>query len=174
MSPGLIVYKSKYGTTAKYARWLAQATGFDCVDAKSFSAADLDNYETVIFGSGIYASRISGLSFLKKYWGKLQEKEVAVFCVGAFSYDEKAFKKLYTDNFRDEIAGIPCFYCRGALDIESLSMPDKLLVKAVQKSAEKKEPSAYTPAEKTVMQALKGKCDWTDKSYLQPVIDFIG
>lgn len=174
MSPGLIVYKSKYGATEKYAGWLSQETGFDCVDVKHFSASDLDNYETVIFGSGIYASHISGLSFLRRHWEKLQEKEVAVFCVGAFPYEEKSFKKLYADNFRDEIAGVPCFYCRGAIDMDSLNVTDRFLLKAMQKAIAKKDPALYTCADKAVMEASKGKCDWTDKKYLTPVINFIG
>ncbi len=174
MSPGLVVYKSKYGTTEKYAKWLSLATGFDCADVKRFFASSLENYETVIFGGGIYASHISGLSFLRKYWEKLQEKDVAVFCVGASPYDKEAFKKLYADNFRDEIAGIPCFYCRGAIDMDSLNVTDRLVLKTLQKTIVKKDPALYTPVDKTVIEALKGKCDWTDKAYLNPVINFIG
>lgn len=28
---GIILYQSKYGTTQKYANWLSDKTGFDCV-----------------------------------------------------------------------------------------------------------------------------------------------
>ena len=85
MSPGLIVYKSKYGATEKYAGWLSQETGFDCVDVKHFSAADLDNYETVIFGSGIYASHISGLSFSSQTLGKAAGKGSCCFLCRSIS-----------------------------------------------------------------------------------------
>ena len=28
---GIIIYKSKYGATKKYAEWISEATGFPCV-----------------------------------------------------------------------------------------------------------------------------------------------
>ena len=30
---GIIIYKSKYGSTKKYAEWLKEATGFEMVEA---------------------------------------------------------------------------------------------------------------------------------------------
>ena len=32
MKKGIIIYQSKYGATKKYAGWLRQMTGFDCVE----------------------------------------------------------------------------------------------------------------------------------------------
>ena len=174
MSAGIILYKSKYGTTEKYAKWLSQATGFDCEDVKNFSSAGLENYETVIFGSGIYASHMTGLSFLRKHWEKLQEKDVAVFCVGAAPYEEKDFNELCAENLRDELSGVPCFYCRGAIDMNTLNFTDRLMCKMLVKAVEKKDPALYIPIEQALIEASKGKCDWTDKAYLTPVINFIG
>ena len=55
-----------------------------------------------------------------------------------------------------------------------LNVTDRLLLKAMQKAVAKKDPALYTCADKTVVEASKGKCDWTDKKYLTPVINFIG
>ena len=34
MSKGIILYQSKYGATKKYADWLMEKTGYDCVETK--------------------------------------------------------------------------------------------------------------------------------------------
>ncbi len=34
MNNGIILYQSKYGATKKYADWLKEATGFDCIETK--------------------------------------------------------------------------------------------------------------------------------------------
>ena len=39
MKRGIILYRSKYGAAKRYANWLAQATGFDCVE---IGKADID------------------------------------------------------------------------------------------------------------------------------------
>ena len=31
---GIILYQSKYGATKKYADWISEATGFECVETK--------------------------------------------------------------------------------------------------------------------------------------------
>lgn len=34
MSRGIILYQSKYGATKKYADWLVEEIGYDCVEKK--------------------------------------------------------------------------------------------------------------------------------------------
>ena len=66
MSKGVILFQSKYGATKKYADWLVEATGYDCIETKNARAINLQGYEAVLLGGGVYASGIAGLQFLKK------------------------------------------------------------------------------------------------------------
>ena len=66
MNKGIILYQSKYGATKKYAQWLQESTGYDCMETKSATVKQLKEYDTIILGGGVYASGIAGLSFLKK------------------------------------------------------------------------------------------------------------
>ena len=52
---GIILYTSKYGTTKRYADWLAEATGFDCVETKNAKIKDVMQYDTIILGGGSQA-----------------------------------------------------------------------------------------------------------------------
>lgn len=173
MNKGIIIYQSKYGATKKYVGWLKEQTGFDITETKSANVKMLSEYDTIILGGGIYASGIAGLSFLKKNYSALKDKKIAVFCVGASPCDQSAFNQIIEHNFTGDIKGIPCFYCRGAWDEESMSFADRTLCKMLQKAVAKKDSSAYEPWEKALMCAVGQKCDWTDKEYLQPIIKFI-
>ena len=49
MSKGIILYQSKYGATKKYAGWLVERIGYDCVETKNAKVADLKNYDVILF-----------------------------------------------------------------------------------------------------------------------------
>ena len=137
---GIILYTSKYGATKRYADWLAEDTSFDCIETKNAKIKDVVQYDTIILGGGIYASGISGLSFLKKNIDKLQNKKIIIFCDGASPYVEKAFQQVVSHNLKDALSGVPCFYCRGAWDMDAMSFGDKTLCKMLQKAVAKRLP----------------------------------
>lgn len=173
MKQGIILYRSKYGSTKKYADWICEATGFDIADTSKADIRLVEQYETVILCGGIYASGIAGLSFLRKNYEKLKDKKVAVFCVGASPYDNDAFEAIKIHNLKDDLKNIPVFYGRGAWDQDSMKFTDRTLCKMLQKAVAKKDPQDYEPWEKALMSAVGKNCDWTDKKYLEPLLAFI-
>jgi hypothetical protein len=44
----------------------------------------------------------------------------------------------------------------------------------LQKAVAKKNPEEYEPWEKALMCAVGQKCDWTDRAYLNPILEYIG
>ena len=171
---GIILYSSKYGSTKRYAEWLAEETGFDCVETKKAKIEDVKQYDTILLGGGIYASGIAGLSFLKKNMAQLREKNVIVFCDGASPYEERAFQQIVAHNLKDSLAGLPCFYCRGAWDPDAMSLADRTLCRMLQKAVAKKKPEDCEIWEKALLEAGDQKHDWTDRSYLAPILEAIG
>ena len=173
MSKGVILYQSKYGATKKYVDWLIEETGYDCIETKKVKVNDLENYDVIILGGGVYASGIAGLGFLKKNIGYLENKKVAVFAVGASPYDEKAIKQIRDLHFKDALSKIDLFYCRGMWDEDKMKFMDRTLCKMLQKAVAKQNPENYEPWQKALMCSIGQKCDWTDKIYLEPLIKFI-
>jgi menaquinone-dependent protoporphyrinogen IX oxidase len=173
MSKGLILYQSKYGATKKYVDWIVQQTGFDFIETAKADIKKAAGYETIILAGGIYASGIAGLSFLKKNAEQLKNKKIAVLCVGASPYEEKAFAQIYEHNFKGSLQGIPCFYGRGAWDEGKMSFKDRTLCKMLQKAVAKQDPAAYEPWQKALLCSAGQTCDWTDRQYLQPLFDWI-
>lgn len=167
---GIILYQSKYGATKKYAQWLSEETDFPYIEIKQAKISDVQQYDTVILGGGIYASGIAGLSFLRKHIKNLQGKQIIVFCDGASPYDEKAYQEIVAHNMKDQLSGIPCFYCRGAWDMDAMNVIDRNLCKMLRKSVAKKDPKEYEIWEKALMEAGDEKCDWTNKKYIEPIL----
>lgn len=168
---GIILYKSKYGATKRYAQWLSEETGFEIRENSKVRVSDVKEYDVLILGGGIYASGVAGLDFLKKNIDQLGNKKIIVFCDGASPYEEKAFEEIRKHNMKGKLQDIPFYYCRGTWDMESMNLVDRNLCKMLRKAVAKKDPADYEVWEAALMAAGESKCDWTDKSYLKPIIE---
>ena len=71
---------------------------------------------------------------------------------------------------KDELSDIPCFYCRGAWDMEGMSIVDRNLCSLLRKAVARKDPKDYEVWEQALMEAGDDKCDWTDRKYLEPIL----
>lgn len=170
---GVIVYKSKYGSTRKYVEWLVEETGFDTVETSNAKINEIRKYDVIVLGGGIYATGIAGISFLQKNIKALQDKKIIVFCNGASPLDDEAFEEIKKHNMKDDLKNIPCFYCRGGWDLEAMSFVDRNMCKLLRKSVLKKNPNELEIWEKALVAAGDKKCDWTDKKYLKPILEAI-
>ncbi len=54
-----------------------------------------------------------------------------------------------------------------------MSFADRTMCKMLQKIVTKKDPATYAPWEKALMCAVGQSCDWTDKTYLNALLDWI-
>lgn len=170
---GVILFQSKYGATKKYADWISNKTGFPIIETKKSRIEEIQKYDTIILGGGIYASGIAGLSFLRKNMKNLQNKRIIVFCVGASPYEDKAMREIVQHNMKDNLSSIPCFYCRGAWDMDAMSVIDRNLCKMLRKAVGKKPPEEYELWERALMEAGEASCDWTDEKYIEPILEAI-
>ena len=75
---------------------------------------------------------------------------------------------------KDELAGIPVFFCRGAFDMQAMSFADRTLCRILKKAVAKKDPKDYELWEAAIMETKDDvPCDWTDKSYLEPILEAV-
>lgn len=173
MKKGIIIFQSKYGATKKYVNWLMEMTDYDCIETPKVVIGKVEEYETVILCGGIYASGIAGLSFLKRNISRLKDKKIVILCVGASPYDETAFNEIKAHNLKDDLKDIPLFYGRGAWDEDKMTFKDRTLCKMLQRFVAKKDPSTYEPWMKALMCGVGQKCDWTDRNYLIPLMEYL-
>ena len=57
--------------------------------------------------------------------------------------------------------------------MERLNFVDKNLCRMLAKAAAKKKPEERDAVETALLEAVTAGCDWTDKSYLAPILETI-
>ena len=71
----IVIYKSKYGSTKQYAQWIAEELDCEAVDAKTVKDDDLLKYDNIVYGGGLYAEVINGVTLITKNLEKLGIKD---------------------------------------------------------------------------------------------------
>lgn len=167
----VILYRSKYGAARKYAAWLASELECDVLKTSDAVIEQIQKYDTVILGGGVYASSVAGLEFLRDHAEELEGKRLCVFAVGASPYGQQTLDKLYEKNMTGALIGVPLFYFRGAWNGSRLSLRDKMLITLMQKVAAGRENDDVWA--NTLLQPGAKDADWTDKMYIAPMLAFL-
>ena len=56
----LILYRTKYGTTKRYAQWIAEALNEKAFDLARFNVSMLESCPILLFGSSVHVGKIRG------------------------------------------------------------------------------------------------------------------
>lgn len=170
MNKILVVYRSKYGATEKYVKWLQEEMNCDTLDYQEASPEALTEYDNIIFASGVYAQKITIASFVKKLYANIKDKNVTILSVGITPYSENYVNTLKKINLSGEVKNIPLFYAPGNWDVASMKFLDKLIAKVVSSSVKKKN------IENNVTEPNVGNSDCLDltsKEHLSPIINYL-
>lgn len=157
----IVIYNSKTGFTKQYAQWIAEALNCSCKPLKNVSAAELQDFDKIIFGGWIMGNMIMGLDKLRG-----MAKPAAVFAVGSTPAYEEVIAQINEQNKMD---GVPLFYMEGGFHFEELGFAQKMLLKALKKSTAKKENRDRQGD--FMVQALGTSFDHTDREQILPLVE---
>ena len=170
MEKTVVIYKSKYGATEQYARWIAEELNCDLMRAEDFKSKHLYQYDNIIFGGGLRAGGIKGFELIRKHRRILKEKKVVIFVVG-LSVDDKENRKEVRDINLDkpELRGLTLYYCKGSFKPEDVTGLDKSIIKVCIKML---EPTRYTgtEAQKQLYKDMTEGADYVDRKYIEPIV----
>lgn len=85
----LIIYRSFFGTTKRYAELLREEIESDMDKYNKVDDTSLRKYDMVILCTATYAGWISLGGYLKKHWHVLEDREVVLVVIGAAPVDAK-------------------------------------------------------------------------------------
>lgn len=170
----IVIYKTKYGSTKTYADWIAEELGCESVDAKNVKIEDLEKYDTIVYGGGLYAEIINGVILLTKNMDKLEGKKLVVFSTGItpLKYREYYDKMVIEKNFKPEIRDrFKVYNFLGKMIIDELSMVHKTALKTLKKIMEGKENP--TEMEKLLIELCETSGDFTDKAAIKELVEYV-
>lgn len=166
-----VIYKSKYGSTKRYAGWIALRLDADLYEVRDIRVRDLDDYDTIIYGGGLYIGKINGIKFLIDNYEKIKNKKIIVFAVGMESNNIDINKKTLDMNFdEDMINNINLFNFIGAFDYSKLNLIDKVLMKGLKSRISKKNITDMTDEDKIVLEGFDKLIDLCDKKSIDILV----
>ncbi len=166
----IVIYNSQTGFTKRYAQWIAEATGADCLELSIAKKKDLTRYEAIIFGGWACAGSISKISWFKSNMDKWTDKKLIAFCVGGSPIDNPEIEPALKKNFKEsELKKVNIFYCPGGFNYEKMSTPSKLMMKMFVKTLKAKRDK--TEAELEMIKNISVSYDISDKKYIEPILE---
>lgn len=136
----IVIYKSKTGYTKTYAEWIAEELNCDIKSAETVSKEDFKQYDVIIYGGGLYALGINGISLIKKNYEELKNKKIVVWATGSNPGRPDEMESVWKHNFTPEqLSTIKTFYLRGGFDYKLLKTGSKILISMMKKFLEVKK-----------------------------------
>lgn len=174
MSHTVVVFKSKYGSTAKYAGWIAEESGADLFEVGKVKAEQLHSYQTIVYCGGLYVGGILGFSLIQKNYPKLRDKKLIVVAVGASTPSEKALAQVKAKNFTETMQEkVELFLLRGGLNYPKMNWLDRFLMYLLVKSIQSKKLEERDDDSKGILATYGKVVDFTDRSSIAPVLEAI-
>ena len=170
----IVIYKSKYGSTKQYAQWISEELSCPCFDAKEVTVNTLSDYDVIIYGGGLYAEVINGVSLITKNFEKLANKKLVVFSTGITPIDMRDYydKLVLQKNFKPYmLEKIKVFNFLGKMVLSELSLPHKAALKTLKKIMSSKENP--TDMEKLLIKLCDADGDFSDKNSITELIEYV-
>ena len=160
---GAIFFSSKYGSTAQYADWIAEATGLPVYDIKQGNA-DTTKYDFLILGSPVIYYKLTIHKWVKKNLTKLGNKPIIFYSVSGAPAGEKLNGWIADSLPKEFISRMYHVVLRGRQIPSELTWYDRIMMKIGAMA--NKDPQARK-------EELKG-FDYMDKSGIEPIVDLVG
>ena len=156
---GAIFFSSKYGSTAQYAHWIAEATGLPVFNAKD-DTVDPDTYDFLILGSPIIYYKLSIRKWVKRHLDNIQNKPIIFFSVSGAPAGEKLNKWIADSLPESFISNMHHVALQGRQIPEELTYFDWIMLKIAGLTNRDRE------ARKQEFEGF----DFMDQSSIEPVL----
>ena len=168
-----VIYRSKYGTTKQYAEWIAEALDAQLFESHMIKAPQLLDFDMVVYGGGLYAGGISGISLVTKN----PCKKLILFTVGLATPENTDYSEILEKNLTLEMRqNTKVFHLHGGIDYKNLGLVHKgmmAIMKLMTKNAvAKKNESEITNDDKEFMATYGQKINFTNQQNIIPLVEY--
>lgn len=162
---GIIIFKSQYGSTEQYAKWIGEKLRFPVVSEKEFNLNDVSKYGIIVLGTSVHAAAFTIKGWLNKNWLKIKNKKVIIFSVsGAPPEKTEMIKKILNNSISLTIQKkIKYFPLQGRLIFNKLPIIIRILMKLV----------ANVQKDPKVKKGMTEDYDFVKKENIKPIVNQI-
>ena len=174
----LVTYASKYGTTKRYAQWIAEDLACDLRDSREVNAELLKSYDILIHGGGLYAGGLSGIQTIVKNYDAISNKRIILFSCGLadpedpenVAHIEAGLEKVLTPEMREKIRQ---FHLRGGIDYSRLGLTHKAMMAMIRTVMLKKGYDNLRSEDQMMLDTYGGTVDFTNRESLVPLLSYV-
>ena len=174
----LVTYASKYGTTKRYAQWIAEDLACDLRDSREVNAELLKSYDILIHGGGLYAGGLSGIQTIVKNYDAISNKRIILFSCGLadpedpenVAHIEAGLEKVLTPEMREKIRQ---FHLRGGIDYSRLGLTHKAMMAMLRRVMLKKGCGNLRSEDQMMLDTYGGTVDFTNRESLAPLLSYV-
>ena len=178
MSDIAVIYASHYGFTEAYARWLAEELAADLLEAGKVKREDLERHGTIVYGGGLYAGGVNGISILVKNAERLQGKKLYLFTVGAsdpadlenIANIRKGIDKVLPPTMLETIK---IYHLRGGLRYSKMSMVHRTMMAMLRKVLLKKPEAELRSEDRALLETYGQDISFLDRAAIVPFVEDI-
>jgi len=161
----LVLYNSKTGFSQRYAEWIAEDLQCELVSLTEFDKQSLSEYRLIVYGAGLYAGQINGISKIKQWMEAFPDKTWVVFATGATPTKESYEELIFKTNFRQgEVRPAHFYYLIAGINYEKMSLKDRLLMKFF---------SVMDARKRKMSRARQTSIDLTNRSYIEALLRYV-
>ncbi len=170
-----VIYKSKYGFTESYARWIAEDLSTDLLQSDSVKHSDLQKYDVLIFGGGLYAGGLSGISLLTKNFDSLKDKKLYIFTVGAADVTDPENIKSIRSSLSHKLTpsmqeSVQIYHLRGGLSYSKMSFVHRTMISMLVKMVRKKPENELSNEEEQMLESYGQDVDFTNRQTIEALV----
>jgi len=168
----VVIYTSQTGFTRRYAQWIGEETGAECLDLAEAKGKNLDAYDTIVYGGWACGGGISKLHWFQEHMERWKGKKLIVFCVGASPADSPDIEPALEKNFTEaQLQRVRVFYCPGGFNYEKMPAPSRLAMCLFRAALGARRNQ--TEADKQMLKMISGSYDISDRRYIGPIVNAV-
>ena len=177
MKKVLVLYFSHYGSTKKYAEWIAEELNGDIYNLNNVNQNNLIEYDVIILGIALYPEKVNGIEFFEDNYKVIKDKKLIVFACGLSDFDKaenrniitKRFQKIIPENLFEDIK---IFFLRGNIDYRKISLKHRIMMGFRKKQIQRKGADKMDEEDKLLLETYGKKIDFTEKKNIKEIIEY--
>ena len=174
----LVSYGSKYGTTKRYAQWIAEELACDLADSREISPEMLKSHDVIIHGGGLYAGGLCGIHTIVKHFDAVADMRMVLSSCGLadpedpenVAHIESGLEKVLTPEMRRNIKQ---FHLRGGIDYSHLGLKHKAMMAMLRRVMLKKGYDNLRSEDQMMLDTYGGTVDFTSRESLAPLLNYV-